>query len=101
MYQISSPWGAILHRWLGVMWSITRIPGGARGVNIKSEDRLRHAYSESFGEQREERKRFIVMSAWIFMKSHLVSGNFGFHVDRPEQKCFSRFLWHVLRDCSG
>ena len=53
------------------------------------------------GGQREERKRFIVMSAWIIMKSHLVSGNFGFHVDRPEQKCFSRFLWHVLRDCSG
>ena len=46
------------------LWTKTLVPGGARGVALKSKFLLMDAWSERLGVLREDRSRLIVITAW-------------------------------------
>ena len=49
MYQPSTPCGAKEARCLVVLWTRTRVPGGARGVRLKLKLLKVAAYAERLG----------------------------------------------------
>jgi hypothetical protein len=69
VYQPSVAWGDQVVRWDGLSWTRTRMPGGARGVRLKSKIPLSCAQEESLGLRREPRRRFKVMRACGRMRS--------------------------------
>ena len=64
MYHPSVPLYAQLLRAIGCSCAIIFVPGGARGVLLKSNVPCNCAYTDNLGLMREGRRRFNVMIAW-------------------------------------
>ena len=77
MYQPSTPCDAKEARCLVVLWTRTRVPGGARGVRLKLKLQKVAAYAEILVWQREDRRRFNVMSHCGNSLSHSWIWKFG------------------------
>ena len=67
-------------------WTKTLVPGGARGVALKSKFLLMDAWAESLGFVREYRSRLIVITAWGMRRSHSWEGNLGLQEASPAQR---------------
>jgi hypothetical protein len=88
VYQPSKTCGAQLCRLSGLTWIRQRIPGGARGVRLKSYSPCSWAYAESFGSMQEPRKRLRVNSACGRSLSQRCSEKSLSQLQRPATKCF-------------
>ena len=53
-----------------VSWTKTLLPGGARGVVLKSKIPLMVAWAERLGFVREVQRRLRVITAWGMRRSH-------------------------------
>ena len=67
-------------------WTKTLLPGGARGVALKSKFLLMAAWEESLGFVRDDRIRLIVITAWGIRQSHSWEGKLGSQEASPAQK---------------
>ena len=63
-----------------------RMPGGAKGVLVKSRSPLICAYVDNDGLIRDPRRRLRVIVAWGLSKSHKSRGKAGFVEARPARK---------------
>ena len=63
MYQPSIPRNAQVPRSDGFSWMRTAVPGGARGVELKSKAPCSWACAERLGFMRDGRRRFRVRTA--------------------------------------
>ena len=86
MYLPSTPCGVKEARCLVVSCTRTRVPGGERGVWLKLKLPKVAAYDERLGWQREDRRRFNVMSHCGNNMPHSWIGKFGYSVDIPARK---------------
>ena len=86
MYQPSTPCGTKEARRLVVLWTRTRLPGGARGVRLKLKLPKVAAYAERMGLRREDCRRFNVMPHCGNNLSHSWIGKFGSSVAIPARK---------------
>ena len=86
MYQPLTPCDAKEARCSVVLWTRTRVPGGARGVWLKLKLPKVAAYAERLGWIREECRRFKVMSHCGNSLSHFWIGKIGSSVDIPARK---------------
>ena len=86
MYQPLTPCGAKEARCSVVLWTRTRVPGGARGVRLKLKLLKVAAYAERLDWRREYRRRFNVMSHCGKNLSHSWIGKLGSSVDIPDRK---------------
>ena len=73
------------------------MPGGVRGVRLKLKLPKVAAYNEILGWQREDCRRFNVMSHCGNNMYHSWIGKFGLSVAIPARKCFSIFGLRALR----
>ena len=67
---------------------MTRVPGGARGVRVKSKVPSSWAYAESLGLRRQARRRLRVSSARGRRRHQFKRGKFGSVLARPAMKWF-------------
>ena len=58
-------------------WTKTLVPGGARGVALKSKFPLMAAWSERLGFVQEDQSRLRVITAWWVSRSHSWEENLG------------------------
>ena len=58
-------------------WTKTLVPGGARGVALKSKFPLMAAWSERLGFVQEDQSRLRVITAWGVRRSHSWEENLG------------------------
>jgi hypothetical protein len=65
---------------------MTRVPGGARGVRLKSKCPFNWAYADMRGFIRDFRRRLIVMVAWGNSLSHSFMGKVGSTEQSPAMK---------------
>ena len=59
------------------LWTKTLVPGGARGVALKSKLPLMAAWAEMLGFVWEEQRRLIVMTDWGTRRYHSWEGKLG------------------------
>ena len=59
------------------LWTKTFVPGGERGVALKSKLPLMAEWAERLGFVREDRSRLIVMTAWGMRRYHSWEGKLG------------------------
>ena len=86
MYQPSNPCGEKEAHCLVFLWTMTWVPGGTRGVRLKLKLPKVAAYAERLGWQREDRRRFNVMSHCGNNLSHSWIEKFGSSVASPAKK---------------
>jgi hypothetical protein len=72
-----------------------RIPDGANGVVLYSNDPKTWAYAESFLFSLELRRRFSVMMAWLMRRHHRCMGKWPSTVLRPAMK-WALNVWIIL-----
>ena len=73
--------------WLeAASWIKTMVPGGARGVALKSKLLFMAEWAERLGFVREERSRLRVMTAWGMIRSHSWDGKLGSQEASTEQR---------------
>ena len=67
-------------------WTKTLVPGGERGVALKSKLPLMAAWAERIGFMRGERSRSRVSTAWGMRRSHSWEGKLGLQKASPAQR---------------
>ena len=75
MYHPSWPLGAQLFLIVGLRWTITFVPGGAKGVALKSNKPWSCACADREGFILDGRSRFSVTMAWSNRRHHKWRGN--------------------------
>ena len=85
------------------LWTKTLVPGGARGVALKSKLVLISVWAERLGFVREEWIRFRLRTALGMIRSHYWDGELGSKEAIPEQRWFlnvkiahSAALWRCV-----
>ena len=64
----------------------TRVPGGSRGVQLKSIAPFRYASADWQGFVRAGRRRFNVSSNFLMRRSHKCRGEFGLQLESPAMR---------------
>ena len=106
MYQPISPFGLHVSRYDGFRCAITFVPGGARGILLKSKFPKRYACADKVGLHLAERNRFNVISACSINLSHCDTGKSGSTVASPALKwylnvCIDRSVKFARWLCGG
>ena len=68
------------------LWIKNLVPGGARGVALKSKLTFMAAWAEKLGFVREERSILRVMTSWGMRRYHSWDGKLGSQETSPEQR---------------
>ena len=77
--------------WLeAASWTKALVPGGARGVALKSKLPLMPAWTERLGFVWEERRRLRVSTAWGMRRSYYWEGKLGSQEASTTQICGDR-----------
>ena len=77
MYQLSTECVEKEGRLEAASWADTLVPGGARGLALKSKFPLMDACAEGLGFVREERRRLRVITDWGMRRTHSWERNLG------------------------
>ena len=77
MYQPSTAWVDNEGRLEASSWIKTLVPGGERGVALKSKLPFMAAWAEIIGFVREERRRLRVRTSWGMRRYHSWDGKLG------------------------
>ena len=86
MYQPSTAW-VENEGWLeAALWNKTLVPGGARGVALKSKLLFMAAWAGRIGFVREERIGLRVRTDWGIIRSHSCYGKLGSQEASPAQR---------------
>ena len=88
MYHPCWPCGAHVPHWLDFSWAIHFVPGGARGVALKSCTPWSCSWADRFGLILDMHKMFKVSSAWFSRRHHRCSGKFLSTEHKPLMKWF-------------
>ena len=86
MYQPLTAWVENEVRLEAALWSKTLVPGGARGVALKSKLPFMAAWAERLGFVREERSRLRVRTDWGMRRSHSWDVKLGSQEASPAQR---------------
>ena len=86
MYQPSTACVEKEVRLEAALWTNTLVPGGARGVVLKSKFLLMAAWAKSLGFVQKELSRLRVMTAWGIRRSHYWEGKLGLQEACPAQR---------------
>ena len=86
MYQPSTSWVENEGRLEAASWIKTLVPGGARGVALKSKLPFMAVWAEMIGLVQEERKRLRVRNAWVMRRPHSWDGNLGSQEASPAHR---------------
>ena len=77
MYQPSTVWVDNEGRLEAILWIKTLVPGGARGMALKSKLSFMAAWAEMIRFVREARSRLRLRTAWGMRRSHSWDGKLG------------------------
>ena len=77
MYQLSTPWVENEGRLEAASWNKTLVPGGARGMALKSKLPFMAAWAERIGFVQEERSRLRMSIYWETRRYHSWDGKLG------------------------
>ena len=77
MYQPSTECVEKEGRLEAALWTKTLVPGGARGVSLKSKFPLMAAWAERIGFVREDKRRLRVITARLMRRYHYWEGKLG------------------------
>ena len=80
---------------LGLVWINTLVPGGARGVELKSKFSNIPTYADNDGFLLKDRSRLRVSEVWGNRCSHSLIGFFWSHVHNPVMRWFLN-VWITL-----
>ena len=70
----------------GVSCTTTRVPGGARGVRLKSNALFSWASADSLGLRQEGKRRLSVRVALGMRRSQICKGKLGLQLIRPAMR---------------
>ena len=93
------PWGSQDSRWEGLSWRTTLVPGGSKGVLLKSKTPSSTVCADSWGCRQEARIMFNVMVACGNKRHHRCMVNCESVLHNPAMKWFSGFWWPFLPHC--
>ena len=82
-YQPTSLFSSYVFLLLGLICATILVPGGAKGVDMKSNSPNIYVYAETFGCARTARNRFKVILACSSNLSHSESGKLGSTLANP------------------
>ena len=86
MYQLSTACVENEGRMEAASWTKTLVPGGARGVALKSKFTFMAAWAVRLGFVREERSRLRVRTAWGTRRYHSWDRKLGSQEASPAQR---------------
>ena len=86
MYQPSTACVENEGRLEAASWTKTLVPGGTRGVALKSKFPFMVAWVERLGFVREDRSRLRVRNVWGIIRSHYWDGKLGSQEAIPVQR---------------
>ena len=86
MYQPLTAWVENVGRLEASSWIKTLVPGGARGMVLKSKLPFMAAWAEKLGFVQEERIRLRLRTAWGMRRSHYWDGKLGSQEASPAQR---------------
>ena len=92
MYHTCCRCGAHVPRWLDFSWAMHLVPGGARGVALKSWIPWSYSWADSFGLILDVCSMLRVSSAWSSRRHHRCKGKFLSTEHKPLMKWFLNVL---------